>query len=136
MRSLGFSILKMQILLVLFASPFVLWFFGWRGFSALWFGGIVAMFNIILMSRRLAAANLDVERGLDGSMQLYLGAVERFAFAALGFALGMGYLKLSPLPLLAGFGLAQLVYFWGGRVGFTRDDAPPVKDAPLDKVAS
>ena len=42
---------------------------------------------------------------------LYLGAMERFAFVAVAFAVGLGALGLAPVPLLAGFGGAQCAYF-------------------------
>jgi ATP synthase protein I len=43
-------------------------------------------------------------------LSLYFGAVQRFVLVLALLAVGMGYLKLAPLPLLASFAIAQLAY--------------------------
>jgi ATP synthase protein I len=66
------------------------------------YGGGVTVFNTVLMAR-------SVDRATRGGMVwVYLGSVQRFAFALAALALGMGYLKLEPLPLVLAFGAAYL----------------------------
>jgi len=75
------------------------------------FGGAVALLSAWLLGRRERRAS-EVTRTRPGSEMavLYIGAVQRFVLTLVLFAVGMGPLGLSPVPLLAGFALAQLAF--------------------------
>ncbi len=75
------------------------------------YGGGIAVVNSVLMRRRVQRAGAAAEQTpARSSLTLYLGAVERFVFTLVAFALGMGWLGLAPAPLLVTFALAQLGY--------------------------
>jgi len=84
---------------------------GFAARSAL-YGGAIALLAAWMLQRRVRRA-IEVARDAPGgeTTVLYVGALQRF-LAMLGlFALGLGWLGLSPLPLLVGFAVAQLAYF-------------------------
>ena len=86
------------------------------------FGGLITMFNSILLSRRIEllgnAPTGDVKRGL---LIFLAGAVQRFVLTLGLFAVGLGPLGLQPLPLLLAFGVAHIGYTFSGRA----PQAPP-----------
>jgi hypothetical protein len=47
-----------------------------------------------------------------GALHIYLGAMERFVFVMLGMGVGMGWLRLPPLAMIAGFSVAQAGYLF------------------------
>lgn len=77
--------------------------------GAAWYGGAVALANTMLlawgMRRRARAPAQAPRRELAG---LIRASMERFLMVALLIAAGLGWMKLMPLPLLAGFALGQL----------------------------
>lgn len=75
------------------------------------FGGAIAIANGLLLFRRVrrAAASTAYDPRSDVA-SLYMGAVERFVLTLGAMALGMGWLELSPVPMLVGFGLGYLGY--------------------------
>ena len=54
---------------------------------------------------------------------LGIGVFERFAVAAGLFALGIGYWKLAPVPMIAGFAVCQVGWFLAGSLH--RPDGSP-----------
>jgi ATP synthase protein I len=76
--------------------------------AAAWFGGAVALSNTLLLvwsiRRRARESTQDPRRELA---KLVGSSVERFFVVALLIAAGLGWMKLMPLPLLAGFALGQ-----------------------------
>jgi len=72
------------------------------------YGGGIAVASAWLLARRLAMASDAAGDATAGMRVLYVGAVQRFALVLGLFALGMGALGLSPLPLIVGFAAAQL----------------------------
>jgi len=83
----------------------------WAAQAAL-FGGCIAFVNTLLLAWRVRNAGQRAERsGSRAAFTLYLGAVERFVFTLLAFIVGMGMLKLPPLPMLVAFAAAQLGYW-------------------------
>lgn len=88
----------------------------WQGkaaaLSAL-FGGAIVLLNSLLLARRVRRAGR-----LEGSsvaVSMYAGAVQRFVLAAAGFVIGMGLLKLAPLPLLTAFAATQFAYVFAAQ---------------------
>jgi len=76
------------------------------------YGGAIAMGVSGLLAFRLARASRP-GAGLAG---LYLGAAERFIFVAAAFGGGIAAIGLAPLPMIAGFGIAELGYFIAGAL--------------------
>ena len=108
-------LLTIQASLVLVAIMATLYSLGGGAVTAALFGGAVAMANTILLSRRLSSASAMAESSPDiGVMTLYVGVIQRFIFVLAMFVVGMGLLKLNPIPLLGTFALAQLGYMIGG----------------------
>jgi ATP synthase protein I len=86
--------------------------------GSVWFGGITATLNILLLLWRRHRA--DTGRALSAGRSLwvlYRTALERFVMVVLLFALGMGVLKLDPLALLTGFVVGQLALVLIGMKG-------------------
>ena len=80
------------------------------------YGGAIALGNSALLAWRVWRASLAATDSTErGTLHLYLGAVERFVFTLLAFGLGMGTLKLAPLPMLIAFAVAQSGYWFGAR---------------------
>jgi len=76
------------------------------------FGGAMAVLNLLMLEWRRYQA--DTGQALTAGQSiwaLYRSAIERFALVLALFALGMGVLRLEPLPLLTGFIAGQLGLF-------------------------
>ncbi len=89
------------------------------------YGGGIALGNSALLAWRVRRASLAAATSTErGTLHLYLGAVERFVFTLVAFGLGMGALKLSPLPMLIAFAAAQSGYWFAARgESMARNDA-------------
>lgn len=110
---------KLLIVQILLAAFVVAGFYLQQGqpaaLSAL-FGGAIALANSLLLAWRVRRAGQAAERDeTRGAFTLYLGAIERFVLTLIGFVVGMGTLKLPPLPMLVCFAAAQLGYWIGAR---------------------
>jgi F0F1-type ATP synthase assembly protein I len=87
--------------------------------DAVWavgFGGLIAISNVlssyfwVWLADRL---NRSVD-SLKGDVAFfYIGAMQRFVTTLLFFIVGFAWLKLPPLAILAGFGVAQVAYVLG-----------------------
>lgn len=84
---------------------------GQSGMEAALYGGAVALANTLMLVRRIervgSADSVSAQRGMA---LLYLSAVLRFVFVLAALAIGLGLLKLSPLPLIGTFVGAQAAY--------------------------
>lgn len=75
------------------------------------YGGALAMANTAMLARRvIRAGEIAKTDPRHSAYSLYFGAVQRFAFVLVGLALGLGWLGLEPLSVLASFAVAQLAY--------------------------
>jgi len=75
------------------------------------FGAAVTMANTAVMAWRLRRATLAANQNQSlGQFHLFIGLFERLLIAGVLIATGIGYLKLQPVPLLCGFGIAYLAY--------------------------
>lgn len=107
----------MQVILALAALAFSLYKFGIETWPAALYGGGVAVLNTWWLTRGVSSAGVLAENDpKQGVYMLYFGAVQRFVFVLVALGVGLAALKLRPEPLLITFGVAQLVYFMGGRV--------------------
>jgi ATP synthase protein I len=79
-------------------------------------GGLIAISNVLssyfwvwLADRSNRSAD-----SLKGDVAFfYIGAMQRFVTTLLFFVVGFAWLKLPPLAILAGFGVAQVAYVLG-----------------------
>lgn len=84
--------------------------------QAAFYGGCMVMFNVWLTHRRLqtAAEIAAIAPGKEVHI-FYFAAIQRFVFTITFFVVGMGLLKLLPIPLLTAFAVAHLGYWFSGR---------------------
>jgi ATP synthase protein I len=86
-------------------------FFAWQGqgeaLSAL-YGGAIVLLNSFLLARRIRRTS--AHEGKSIALAMYAGAAQRFVTTLVAFAVGMGVLKLAPLPQIIAFAVAQLGY--------------------------
>ena len=76
------------------------------------YGGIIALIIAALLGWRLqrAADHGAEEEKAQGSVQLAIGAIERFIVVGVGFGVGIAVLKLPPIAMIAAFAAAQLSF--------------------------
>ncbi len=103
------SILYLQVVLTTLA---VIGFFAFQGGAAALaaaFGGAITLVNTSLLLWRMNRSQRSGPLGAHATLRgLLFSAGERFAAVAFMFALGMGILRLQPMPLLIGFCLSML----------------------------
>lgn len=87
--------------------------------DAMWavsWGGLIAISNV-LSSYFWVWLTDHLNRSvhsLKGDVAFfYIGAIQRFVTTLLFFVVGFAWLKLPPLAILAGFGVAQVAYVLG-----------------------
>lgn len=84
---------------------------GQAGGVAALYGGGVALANTLMLGRRVQRADHEVaENAQRGMIMLYISAVSRFVFILVALAVGLGALRLLPLPLVGNFVGAQLAF--------------------------
>ena len=109
-------LLVFQAVLVLVAVAVSFYLRETPGLIAAIYGGVVALLNTYLLSRRVTQAGRIAETDpKQGVYSLYFSAVQRFVFVLVALGVGLGAIKLQAEPLLATFGVAQLAYLLGGR---------------------
>lgn len=105
------SLIIIQITLILVSAAAFAYYMGEVTVMSSLFGGVVAIANMLLLSRRLnTAAEMADDNPDGGILMLYLGAIQRFIFVLVMFGIGMGLLKLTPPSMLGTFALAQMAY--------------------------
>lgn len=89
-------------------------------------GSGIALALTALHARRVRLAT-RAARSRPGAETLVLGVgvFERFAVAAGLFALGIGYWKLAPVPMIAGFAVCQIGWFLAGSLHRPVGGPPP-----------
>ncbi|WP_440848928.1 ATP synthase subunit I [Salinisphaera sp. SWV1] len=71
------------------------------------YGGLVALIMTLMLAWRIGQASRS-----DTAMRwLVLGAAERMIMVCIAFAVGIGAIGFAPVPMLIGFGGAQLAYY-------------------------
>ena len=80
-------------------------------------GSGVALGLTALHARRARrAVRATKSRPGSETLRLGIGVFERFAAAAVLFALLIGYWELAPLPVIAGFAVCQIGWFFAGSL--------------------
>lgn len=110
------------ILVVLIAAPLVPFNAGLA--LAAVFGGVISITNSVLelwSLQRTAGAACDPVASIG---LLYRYALQRFLLTLCLFGIGLGLLKLEPLPVMAGFFVAQiaLIFRWLSEMKLRRKD--------------
>jgi len=116
------KILVIQSGLVLFTAAMVSYLKGIELFWATLYGGAIIITSTSFFGWRLRIATQINESGSTvNSVELFKGLFLRFVLVIALLALGLGWLKLSPLGMMSGFIVAQLA-FWFSRssYGITR----------------
>ncbi len=109
------SILIIQFILMLAGVAVSSHYQGEAALLPALYGGAIALANTLLLSRRVAQAGEIAKTSPQQSVNaLYFGVVQRFVFVLVALGLGLGYLKLSPVPLLGTFMVSQLAYMLMG----------------------
>ncbi|WP_455380108.1 ATP synthase subunit I [Acidihalobacter prosperus] len=105
------AIMLIQAGLVLIGVVVAAYSKGQHGVEAALYGGAVAMANTLILARRMERVGMvDAASAQRGMIQLYVNAVLRFVFVLAALAIGLGVLKLMPLPLVGTFIGAQVAY--------------------------
>lgn len=121
-------VLFIQSLLVAATAGVFLIVKGLTEAQAALYGGAVALLSAWMLARRMRTAVTASQTGPQNGMQsLMMGAALRFILVLGLFALGMGWLKLSPLPLIIGFAVAQIAFVFSGSPAM-KTGVNPVKE--------
>ena len=108
-------VLIIQFLLTAATAGVFLIVEGFPEAQAALYGGAIALLSAWMLARRMRTAELALQAGPQNGMQsLLMGAALRFILVLGLFALGMGWLKLLPLPLIIGFAVAQVAFVFSG----------------------
>jgi len=111
-------LIALQLVLMAVVAVFFYLQSGAYAAVSVWFGGLTATLNILLLQWRSHRA--DSGRALSAGQSLwvlYRTALERFVMVVLLFVTGLGLLKLDPLALLTGFVVGQLALILMGMKG-------------------
>jgi ATP synthase protein I len=116
-RRIG-SLAMLQLTLIAVTSVIFFMVYGAFQAGSVWFGGLIAMANVLWLEWR--RRRVDQGRALSAgeSMRvLYRTALERFVWVVLLFALALGVLQLDPAALISGFIVGQLALLLNLLVG-------------------
>ncbi len=102
------NLLIAQVVLTCLVATGFLFAKGAEFMWAAFYGGAILMTNTVLMGFRFQKA--ETAEGQNFALAMYAGVVQRFIITFAGFAIGIGWLKLAPVP--------QIVAFAAGYIGF------------------
>ena len=109
------NILIAQVVLVLIGFTIGFVQYGKPVAIALLFGGLMTIINTLLLVRCMSRAEKLAGKDPGKNLKLiYLCAGQRLVMTAVLFGVGIGLLKMKPLPLLIGFMLGQAAHFLNG----------------------
>lgn len=81
----------------------------WLAVVSAAFGGLIAVIATAMSANRMfRASRMAYQKPALGVANLYMGATLRFLFVILAFALALGAFKLSAIPMILTFAIAQL----------------------------
>ncbi|MEY3219062.1 MAG: hypothetical protein RIT27_419 [Pseudomonadota bacterium] len=110
------KILINQVILIIIVASALYYAQQIEAVWAVGLGGLIAASNVLSSYFWVLMAGF-VNRSPHSSTGdvafFYLGAVQRFVTTLLLFVLGFAWLKLPPLAIVAGFGIAQVAYVLG-----------------------
>ena len=104
-----------QILLTAITSGGFWMYSGIPAAQAALYGGAIAVINSLIQLWHMHRAESKAGCSVSQNMRiLYRCAIERLVSTAFLFAIGLGILKLLPLPIIVGFIVAQGAIFFEG----------------------
>lgn len=110
---------KLLLIQIALASTVVIAFFIYQGLDAAAsaaYGGGIAVINGLLLVRRIFHANeVSKQDANSGATVLFIGIIERILVTLVGLGVGMGLLKLAPLPMIVAFAAAQVAFMIIGK---------------------
>lgn len=103
-------------LIITLAGAFIAWkYWGEVAVLPAFFGGAIALANTIMLSKRVKkAGELAKDHPQLSVNTLFVGMAQRIVFVLVALGVGLGALKLLPLPLLGVFMASQLAYIFAG----------------------
>lgn len=107
MRNVVTRLLLMQSVAAVCVAILVSVVYGRGAAAAAIYGGLVALIMTLMLAWRISQAS----RSSHAMRSLVLGAGERMIVVCVAFAVGIGVLHLVPVPMLIGFGVAELAYY-------------------------
>lgn len=103
------SLLIIQLVIVLLGVVVSVQYFGRDAMLPALYGGAIALANTMLLSEGVKRVDELAKTSPQISvLSLMLGVVLRFVFVLFALGIGLGVLKLLPLPVLGTFMAAQL----------------------------
>lgn len=109
------SLLIIQLTIVLVGVFVSVQYFGQQAMLPAFFGGAIALGNTLLLSGRIKKFDeLAKTSPQIGVMSLMIGVLQRFVFVLVALGVGLGALKLMPIPVLGTFMAAQLAFIIAG----------------------
>lgn len=109
------TLLIIQLVIVLLGVVVSVQYFGQDAMLPALYGGAVALANTLLLSERIKKFDELAKTSPQTSvLTLMLGVVQRFVFVLIALGVGLGALKLLPLPVLGTFMAAQLAFIIAG----------------------
>ena len=111
MRRVVRRLLIVQFAILLIVAVVYLALNNINGFIAALYGGSITLSGTLLMAWRInRAGDIASQNTQQGSIEIYTGVMQKFLLTLLLMAVGMGYLKLDPVAILASFALTQLSF--------------------------
>lgn len=108
------NILIFQFFIIIVSVGLCIWQFDAVVAKAVLYGGVIAIINSLQLLRHLRRAERIAGSDANQNIRIfYLCAMERLVMTIALFAMGLGALKMSPLPVMIGFILGQLALFFG-----------------------
>jgi ATP synthase protein I len=104
-----------QLVMVFSGASLFMLTMGWQAGVAALYGSLIVALNTLMQVWQLKRADRIAGLSAERNMRyLYRCAAERFLATVTLLAVGIGMLRLEPLPLLAGYIIAQvaMVYRW------------------------
>ncbi len=107
------KIFNIQIYLVATITLIAYFIAGQENAQSSLFGGFIVLCNTWLSVRRLGWAEQLAKTNPGRELAVvYQTAIQRFVITLVLFAVGMGVLKLAPVPMIASFAVVQLSFFF------------------------
>ena len=113
-------VLRQMVLVLIVAATVWLWRLWAQGVpegiahgafeaAAALYGGGITVLNTWWLGRRVQrAGELARNQPQQGQLALYAGAAQRFVVTLVLLGIGLGWLKLAPIPLILAFAASQL----------------------------
>ena len=100
-----------QLIIIFFISSAVWVYYGYYYAISFSYGGSLTILVTLLRGWRLKKINNSLKNTFS-IIHIYIGAIERFILVILGMGIGMGGLKFLPFPMIMGFTITQISYFF------------------------